>query len=183
MNSNKTQEEYVKIKQIGIIKAINVPTKVLLFDLEENSMSFRYEGFTSHEDTSISSNDVFKDGLLKFVILRRLTKWEILDFIVYDFISGFYDDCEYKIDVLVNSKSKEECLYMQKSSNYAIERFLPSKMLYVIIFGIVIGAISKEPNYGVLFTLLCGVFFYYKYHNHRKRYHQILLKLEANIYK
>lgn len=183
MNSNKTQGEYVKIKQIGINKIPDDSDKVLIFNRKEKSLSFRYEGGTEHTDASISSNDVFKDGLFnKYVILRRLTKWEILDFIVYDFISGFYDNCEHEIDLLINSKSKEECLYMQKSSNYAIERFLPIKMLYVI-FGIAIGQISEASAYAMLFIFLFGVFVYYTYHNHRKRYHQILLKLEANIHK
>ena len=113
--------------------------------------------------------------------MRELTKWEILEFKVADYIDGFYNESEINFDDELITVSKEECEYMQKSAEFEIEEDLPIKNIAGFFIGLIFLSEVTKTEVEIWIYLLIGLFFYLHYYWYRKRYTELILKLEAKI--
>lgn len=139
-----------------------------------------------------------KELLSRYRFVRELTKWEKLEFEVTDYIDGFYDKSGIDFNSEIKAKSKAECEYMQKYAEFKMEEYLPMKSIAVFVFvGIltsqipfIIGTnapvlilLSPEDAYrsAMLSFLLISIAIYSWYLKYRKRYQELILRLEARI--
>jgi hypothetical protein len=205
--------KYVRIKEMGkfnlprevtsLVPQLIVPFNVLVLDADDNNVKLRHEGNKGELHCKILKNGVLKEqdewfSILKYKFLRELTKWEILEFEVADYIGGFYDESEIDFDSKIRTKLKSECEYMQKSANFKLEQYYPIKGLALFLFGLILSSkidLRAKPSDPLLFLLpldwissltmmlfLLLIFvIYLGYLKYRRRYQELILMLEARI--
>lgn len=205
------KNKYVRIKNIGtfylpvevslIVPQLIVPFNVLVLDADDKKVKLRPEGHELELHCSILKNGVLKDddnyfSFHKYNFLKELTKWEKLEFEVSDYVGGIYDKLGVDFDSEIKTKSKIECEYMQKSANFKLEQYLPMKGIAIFLLGMVLTSkidfilpsdarLLLSPK--IASTLLMVVFLlfifaiYLNYTIYRRRYQELILKLEAII--
>lgn len=199
----------VRIKDIGkfylpievdlLVPYLIVPFNVLILDVDDKKIKFRPEGKDYELHCSILKDGVLKEDDLfsvrKYKFLKELTKWEILNFEVADYIGGIYDESETDFDSKIRTKSKIECEYMQKSANFNLEKYFPIKRLAVFLFGLILYSKIDFKSFKPIFPLssevssslwmLSLILFIFiislSYFRYRRRYQELILKLEARI--
>ena len=199
--------KHVRIKNTIQLPLLNLPLNdeinALVLDVHpiDKKVKLRFEGEGEGVWFSILKDGYTQTELMftRYRFIRELTKWEKLEFEVADYIGGFYDESGIDFNSDIKTKSKAECEYMQKSANFKIELFLPIKTIAASLFGFILASKidlaveSGTPPISILFSpkvanLLLMLFFlslsiaiYGWYLKYRKRYQELILRLEARI--
>ena len=192
MTENKgTNWENLKGKHIRIENTRSLPlfineTDTLVLDVNDRKVKLRDKGNKIEVSYSILDDgyNTLREAWFTFPryrFMRELTKWEILEFKVADYIDGFYNESEINFDDELITVSKEECEYMQKSAEFEIEEDLPIKNIAGFFIGLIFLSEVTKTEVEIWIYLLIGLFFYLHYYWYRKRYTELILKLEAKI--
>lgn len=192
MNENKgfnwenLKGKYIRIKDARHLPFLINEIDTLVLEVNDSKVKLRDKGNKIEVSHTILNDGYNTLREAWFTIprnrfMRELTKQEILEFKVADYIGGFYDESGINFDDEVITLSKEECEYMQKSAGFEIEEYLPIRKIAVFIFGLISYSKYTETEIKIWIYLLFGFIFYMYYYWYRKRYTELILKLEARI--
>ena len=184
-NWENLKGKYIRIKTVRYLPLLINETDALVLEVNDKKVKLRNKGNKIEVSYSVLNDgyNTLRGGWLapKQRFMRELTKWEILEFEVADYIGGFYGESEINFDDELITKSKEECEYMQKSAKFEIEEYFPIKYIASFIISLIFFSGVIKTDVDTWIYLLIGFIFYLHYYWYRKRYNELILKLEARI--
>ncbi|MCK4798256.1 MAG: hypothetical protein KAT05_12820 [Spirochaetes bacterium] len=184
-NWENLKGKYIRIKTVRYLPLLINETDALVLEVNDKKVKLRNKGNKIEVSYSVLNDgyNTLRGGWLapKQRFMRELTKWEILEFEVADYIGGFYNKSGINFDDELITVSKEECEYMQKSAEFEMEEHLPIKNIAGFIIALIFFSEVIKTEVEIWFYLLFGIFFYLHYYWYRKRYTELILKLEARI--
>ena len=186
INWENLKGKHIRIKNIRPIPLFINETDTLVLEVNDSKVILRDKGTKNEVSYSILNDgyNTLREGkftIPRYRFVRELTKWEILEFEVDDYIGGFYNKSKINFDSEIITKSKEECEYMQKSAKFEMEEHIPIRNIAGFIIGLIFLSEVIKTEVEIWFYLLISIILYLSYYWYRKRYTELILKLEARI--